>query len=206
MTNGWSIPGRERAAKIVIRVVLRHQRLLAVGLFLAVLLAIVQLSGLRDHFNVAFLRDLVLRHPGSGVLIFVLLFSLGNLIQIPGSIFLAAAVLTLGKLEGGAITYVAAVAGCAATFLSIRALGGDALRLLHNRAAVRILRELDAHPIGSVAALRMLFQTAPAVNYALAMSGIRFRTYLIGTLIGLPLPIAAYCIFFDVLATRLGLR
>jgi len=54
--------------------------------------------------------------------------------------------------------------------------------------------------------LRMLFQTAPAVNYALAMSGIRFRTYLIGTLIGLPLPIAAYCIFFDVLATRLGLR
>jgi uncharacterized membrane protein YdjX (TVP38/TMEM64 family) len=182
MTNVWSIPMRERAAYIVIRVMRRHQRLLAVGLFLAVLLAIVQLSGLRDHFNVAFLRDLVLRHPGSGVVIFVLLFSLGNLIQIPGSIFLAAAVLTLGKLEGGAITYV------------------------HNRVAVRILRELDAHPVGSVAALRMLFQTAPAVNYALAMSGIRFRSYLIGTLIGLPLPIAAYCIFFDVLATRLGLR
>jgi len=197
---------RERAAYIVIRVMRRHQRVLAVGLFLAVLRASVQLSGLRDHFNVAFLRDLVLRHPGSGVVIFVLLFSLGNLIQIPGSIFLAAAVLTLGKLEGGAITYVAAVAGCAATFVSIRALGGDALRLLHNRVAVRILRELDAHPVGSVAALRMLFQTAPAVNYALAMSGIRFRSYLIGTLIGLPLPIAAYCIFFDVLATRLGLR
>jgi uncharacterized membrane protein YdjX (TVP38/TMEM64 family) len=186
--------------------VLRHRRLLAVILFLGSLLAIVQLSGLRDHFSVSFVRELVLRHPGGGLLIFVLLFSLGNLIQIPGSVFLAAAVLTLGKLAGGAITYVAAVAGCTVTFVTIRALGGDALRSLNNRVAVRILRELDAHPIGSIAALRMLFQTAPAVNYALAMSGVRFRTYLIGTLIGLPLPIAVYCIFFDVIATRLGLR
>jgi uncharacterized membrane protein YdjX (TVP38/TMEM64 family) len=38
------------------------------------------------------------------------------------------------------------------------------------------------------------------LNYALAMSGIRFRNYLIGTLVGLPLPIAAYCVFFDFLS------
>ena len=87
--------------------------------------------------------------------------------------------------------------------MTIRALGGDSLRLLENRVAVRILRELDAHPIASVALLRVLFQTMPALNYALAMSGIRFRTYLIGTLAGLPVPIALYCIFFDILATRL---
>lgn len=87
--------------------------------------------------------------------------------------------------------------------MTIRAIGGDALRLLKNRVAVRLLRGLDAHPITSVALLRVLFQTVPALNYALAMSGIKFRTYLIGTLIGLPLPIAVYCIFFDILATGL---
>jgi hypothetical protein len=29
------------------------------------------------------------------------------------------------------------------------------------------------------------------------MSGIRFRHYIFGTLLGLPVPIALYCLFFD---------
>ena len=176
----------------------RFQRLVAVVLFLGVLLAVFEFSGLRGHFNLAFMRQVIEQHQIGGLLLFVLLFSLGNLIQIPGWIFLAAAVLTLGQLWGGVVTYVAAVVSCALTFQTIRALGGDALRQIKNRLAVRILGELDARPIGSVALLRLLFQTAPALNYALSMSGIGFRSYLIGTLLGLPLPIALYCIFFNV--------
>ena len=194
---------RTEALDLAIAFVVRYKRLLGVGLFLGVLLAIVQISGLRDHFNLAFIRQLILEHRIGGLMLFVLLFSLGNLIQIPGWVFLAAAVLTLGRMWGGAVTYAAAAISCAFTFVTIRALGGDSLRLLENRVAVRVLRELDAHPIASVALLRILFQTMPALNYALAMSGIRFRTYLIGTLAGLPVPIALYCIFFDILATRL---
>jgi uncharacterized membrane protein YdjX (TVP38/TMEM64 family) len=106
----------------------------------------------------------------------------------------------LGRAWGGVVTYVAAVASCGITFVTIRALGGDALRLLKNRIAVRLLRQLDAQPIATVALLRVLFQTVPALNYALAMSGIKFRTYLIGTLMGPPVPIAVYCIFSDILA------
>ena len=191
---------------ILISFVWRYKRLLGVGLFLGVLLTVFEVSGLRDHFNLTFMRQVILQHQIGGLMLFVLLFSLGNLIQIPGWVFLAAAVLTLGRVWGGAVTYVAAVTSCAFTFVTIRALGGDALRLLKNRVAVRILRELDAHPIASVALLRILFQTVPALNYALAMSGIKFRTYLIGTLVGLPVPIALYCIFFDILATGLGVR
>jgi uncharacterized membrane protein YdjX (TVP38/TMEM64 family) len=152
------------------------------------------------------MREVILQHRIGGLLLFVLLFSLGNLIQIPGWIFLAAAVLTLGRLWGGAATYVAAVTSCALTFVTIRALGGNALRLLTNRVAVRLLRELDSRPMASIVMLRILFQTVPALNYALAMSGIKFRTYLIGTLLGLPVPIALYCIFFDILATGLHVR
>ena len=191
---------------IMIPIVQRYKRLLGVGLFLGVLLTVFEVSGLRDHFNLAFIRQLILQYRTGGLILFVFLFSLGNLIQIPGWVFLAAAVLTLGRLWGGAVTYVAAVTSCAFTFVTIRILGGDALRLLKSRVAVRLLRELDAHPIASVALLRILFQTVPALNYALAMSGIKFRTYLIGTLVGLPVPIALYCIFFDILATGLGVR
>jgi uncharacterized membrane protein YdjX (TVP38/TMEM64 family) len=104
------------------------------------------------------------------------------------------------------VTYVAAVSSCAFTFVLIRAVGGDALRTLDNRLAVRLLGQLDAHPVRAVALLRIVFQTVPALNYALALSGIRFRSYLVGTLVGLPVPIALYCIFFDLLAGTLHLR
>src|SRR5205823_2128569 len=185
---------------------LRYKRLIGVAVFLAVLFTIFEVSGLRDHFNLAFIRELILQHQVGGLVLFVLLFSLGNLIQVPGIVFLAAAVVTLDRFWGGVVTYVAAMTSCALTFVIIRALGGDALRTLNNRVAVRILRELDARPIASVALLRVLFQTAPALNYALAMSGIKLRNYLVGTLLGLPLPIALYCIFFDLLATGLHVR
>ncbi len=181
----------------------RYKRLLGVFLFLAVLLGIFELSGLRNHFNLEFLRQRILEHEISGLLIFVALFSLGNLVHIPGWIFLAAAVLALGSVWGGVATYVAASVSCVVTFLIIRFLGGDALRDLNNKAAVRILRRLDARPVRSVLLLRALFQTMPALNYALALSGVRFRNYLTGTLLGLPLPIIVYCLFFDSLARAL---
>lgn len=184
----------------------RYGRLVAVLLFLGLLLGTFELSGLRQHFSLEFLQQRILEHRISGLLIFVLLFALGNLVQIPGWLFLAAAVLTLGRTTGGLATYVAASISCVVTFLLIRMLGGDALRRLDSRIAERIFRHLDARPIGSIVLLRVLFQTVPALNYALAMSGVKFRNYLIGTLLGLPLPIAVYCLFFDYLARALRIQ
>ena len=184
----------------------QHKRLLAVVLFLGVLIAVFELSGLREHFNLAFLQQQIAAHHITGLLIFILLFVLGNLIQIPGWLFLAAAVLTLGEVGGGVATYVAACISCAITFLVIRLVGGDALRQLKSRIAKRILSQLDTRPIRSVVLLRVLFQTMPALNYALALSGIRFRQYFIGTLLGLPLPIALYCVFFDYLGMMLKIQ
>lgn len=183
----------------------RYQRLLAVVFFLFLLAVIFQLSGLRGNFNLAFLQRTILANQDSGLLIFVLLFALGNLIQIPGWLFLASAVLTLGKITGGMATYIAAIFSCVTTFVIIRGIGGDALRTLESPLAARILRRLDSHPIRSVMLLRMLFQTIPALNYALALSGIPFWKYLLGTVLGLPLPIALYCLFFDYLATVIKL-
>lgn len=184
----------------------RHQQLLAVVLFLALLFAAFELSGLRDHLSLDFLRDRIIENKLSGLLVFVLMFCLGNLIQIPGWLFLAAAVLALGQFWGGIATYIAASISCVFTFLTIRWLGGDALRKLDNRLAVSLLGQLDARPIGSILILRVLFQTVPALNYSLAMSGVRFGDYLLGTLLGLPLPIVLYCLFFEYLARVLSIH
>ena len=192
------MPGRSRAGHMR-----KYQRLLLVFLLLGLLLAVFEFSGVRGHISLQFLQQQILQNRVGGLLIFILLFSLGNLIQIPGWVFLAAAVLALGRTYGGIATYVAASFSCIFTFLSIRLVGGDALRQIDNRLAAAILRRLDDHPIKSVLLLRMLFQTMPTLNYALALSGIQFRKYLVGTMLGLPLPIMLYCLFFDYLAKTL---
>jgi uncharacterized membrane protein YdjX (TVP38/TMEM64 family) len=181
----------------------QYQRLIAVVLFLAVLLAVFELSGLRGHFNLAFLQQQINENRITGLLVFILLFVLSNLIQIPGWIFLVAAIVTLGRGWGGLATYIAASLSCVVTFLTIRLVGGAALRELKSKTAQRLLGRLDAHPIQSVFLLRVLFQTFPPLNYALSLSGIPFRKYMTGTLLGLPLPIAFYCLLFDYLAKLL---
>ncbi|MCB1907536.1 MAG: VTT domain-containing protein [Rhodocyclaceae bacterium] len=181
------------------------KRLMPVAAFLCVLFAVAEFSGLREHLDLGMLRMLLLQHPVGGVALFVGLFCLGNLAQIPGWLFLAAAVLALGRVGGGLATYMAACVSCMVTFYSVRWLGGDALRQLDGRLARQLLARLDAAPVASMIALRTLFQTAPALNYTLALSGVASRDYLLATLAGLPLPILLYCLFFDYLAMALGI-
>ena len=167
---------------------------------LALLILIFELSGLRQDFSLSFRRDKIENNLYLGLLIFVALFALGNLIQIPGWIFLAAAVITLGKFNGGIATYIAAVFSCLTTFFIVRFVGQDALRGLNNQLAIKLFNQLDKSPVASIIGLRVVFQTVPVLNYTLALAGVKFRHYLIGTLLGLPVPIFFYCLFFDFLA------
>ncbi len=171
-------------------------------MFLLILWGIFEITGVRQNFSLAYVQLQLQSHPIAGLLTFVLLFVLGNLIQIPGGVFLAAAVLTLGQWMGGIVTYVAANTACLVTFVLIRWMGGNVLRKLDNKVLIAILSRLDAHPVQSIALSRIVFQTLSALNYGLAMSGVKLRDYMLGTLLGLPLPVALYCVFFDFLATR----
>jgi uncharacterized membrane protein YdjX (TVP38/TMEM64 family) len=178
----------------------RYRRIVFVLLFLSLLLLAVQWSGLRQDFSVASLRLTLAGSRWEGLLLFVLLFSIGNLAQVPGWIFLASAVLVLGKLNGGLVTYLAASVSCAVTFLGVRWVGGDAVRQMRGKLAGQLLSRLHAHPVRNVIILRTVFQTLAALNYTLAMSGIGFRQYMVASLLGLPLPIAAYCLLFEYIA------
>ena len=89
-------------------------------LLLVLLWAAFRMSGLDAHFSVQFLHDQFERHKLGGLLVFIGAFALGNLVQIPGWVFLASAVLALGRVWGGVATYVAACATCITTFWIIR--------------------------------------------------------------------------------------
>ena len=82
--------------------------------------------------------------------------------------------------------------------------GWDCSAPMKNRYAMRYSRDWTRihHEYRAVA---HVFQTVPALNYAFALVGVRLRRYLLGTLLGLPLPIALYCLFFAQLARHFQL-
>jgi uncharacterized membrane protein YdjX (TVP38/TMEM64 family) len=75
---------------------------------------------------------------------------------------------------------------------------------LESPFAQKILAKLDSNPIKTIILLRTFFQTAPALNYTLALSGINFQKYALGTLLGLPLPVILYCLFFSYIKTSIS--
>ncbi len=172
-------------------------RLVLVAAFLLSLSLIAYAFDLKESFNLEAIKILFMDNLLIGISIFVGLFVIGNFIQIPGLIFLAAAVLTLGKVHGGIVTYLAAITSCMVSFFVIRAIGGQALTNLKFAWANKIFNQLGNYPIRSIFILRSVFQTQPLLNYSLALSNVKFRDYLIGTIIGLPLPITVYCLFID---------
>lgn len=178
-------------------------KIFSLAAFILFVFLIFEFTGLRENFSLPFLRSSIEAHLILGSLLFIAMFAIGNIIQIPGWIFLAAAVLALGKVSGGLVTYLAANISCLLTYLLVEFLGKDALRGLTNPLALKLFSGLDKYPIRTVFALRLFFQTLPIVNYGLALSGVKFKQYFIGTLIGLPLPLFLYCWFFDYLAQNL---
>ena len=179
----------------------RYGRLLALLLLVLALVLLERATGLREHLNLQYLQQQLHGHPVSGLALCVVLFAVANMLHLPGWIFLAAAVYAFGRLDGGLLTYVAASISCVTTFVTIRLIGGDVSASLNRPLALRLLAQLHAHPVRNVVILRTLFQTLPTLNYALALSGLRLRDYVAGTLLGLPLPIAVYCVFFELLIT-----
>ena len=77
-------------------------------------------SGVRAQISVAQLRQSFEQHWLLGLASFAVLFAIGNLIHIPGWVFLAAAVLALGRGWGGLVTYVGACLSCLSTFVVLR--------------------------------------------------------------------------------------
>jgi uncharacterized membrane protein YdjX (TVP38/TMEM64 family) len=178
------------------------KKIILITLFLVTLFIIAELTGIRDNFTIAYIQSLFLNNIIISSLLFSFLFSVANLLQIPGWIFLVAAISSLGKFHGATLTYIAANISCIISYLIVGYLGDDALRKIDNRFIIKTLKNLDKHPIRSMILLRLVFQTFPPINYTLALSGVRLRDYVISCMIGLPIPIIVLTIFFEVFFKR----
>lgn len=180
-------------------------RLVVMIAVLAGLVIVGRATGITDNFSVEALRHAAECAGPWGWALIVLAFTIGLLLQVPGLVFAAAAILCYGPYVGGLLAYLGAVTSCSLVFALVRLAGGDLLSGFGDRPWVaRALSQLETHPVRTVTLLRLVFWSSPQLNYAFALSGVRFLHHLVGTLIGLiPIKIAVV-VFFDRLLVYLG--
>jgi uncharacterized membrane protein YdjX (TVP38/TMEM64 family) len=119
-------------------------------------------------------------------LLFVLLQGMITVTPVPRTVFTVAA----GVLFGGIIGVLLAVAGtslaAAIAFWLVRLLGGRfARRHADHRAMTWVRARLERSSLLAMVSLRLI-PAVPfsAMNYASALSGVRFAPYLLGTALG----------------------
>ncbi|MDF1862334.1 MAG: VTT domain-containing protein [Verrucomicrobiales bacterium] len=174
-SQGDTRRGRPRAGRA---------RLVLVLLFLTGLYALGKWSGLYEEMTLKGVREQILAAGPRGALLLVLLFVIGLLIQVPGMVFVVAGFLVYDPVRGAALAFGGSILALTVSFFVVRRIGGQPFRQIRFKWVQRVLSHLEERPLLTVALLRLVLQLSPVVNYALALSGIRYRDYILGSLIG----------------------
>ncbi|MDC0230835.1 VTT domain-containing protein [Aureispira] len=119
--------------------------------------------------------------------------------NVPGAVFLIFAILTYGYFWGILISYITALLCAMINFLFARFIGGKALSEIKNKRIQRALSKVETNPISTLFWLRMFLLLSPVVNYAMALTNIKFKHFFIGNVIAMLFPfviIIAGTVFF----------
>jgi uncharacterized membrane protein YdjX (TVP38/TMEM64 family) len=174
-----------------------HLRLILAAVLIVILIAAGKITGAHQYFTPDKVQDLVQDAGIWGYVLFIIIFSIGELLHIFGLIFVAAGVYAFGEFAGLLLGIVGGTIAVCVSFLVMRTVGGRAFTRIDKPWVVRILQRLDTKPIRTVIILRLVFIMYPSLNYLLALTSIRFRDYLIGSVVGLIIPISVFVFFFD---------
>lgn len=172
-------------------------RLVLLAAVIAATYVVGRATGVTESLTLEGVRDAVAGAGAVGVVGFVALFAAGELVHVPGLVFVGAAVAVWGPAQGGLVAAVGALVSLVTSFVFVRGIGGKALDGVQNGLARRILGHLERRPVTTVALCRAVFVLSPPVTYALALSPVRFRDYLVGSAIGLVPPVSIAVVVFD---------
>jgi uncharacterized membrane protein YdjX (TVP38/TMEM64 family) len=125
--------------------------------------------------------------------LFVGAFVLGSFVGLPGMAFVVGGRLAFGPWLGFALGYGGGLIAVTLPFLAARFLRRQPETPWRpkNRHLAKIFEQLDVHPLRSVIVLRLILWFNPPLSYALALTRLRLRDYVLGCALALAPVVAA---------------
>jgi uncharacterized membrane protein YdjX (TVP38/TMEM64 family) len=168
-------------------------RLTLLALFLIGIYVIGRMTGFTEGLTVDGIRESMRAAGVGGFLVFVATFCVGQLLYIPGFVFVMVSGLAYGPVWGSVASVIAATISVAVSFVIVRTIGGQPLKNVNIQRPFlqKPLDRLEQQPIRSMIVIRLFLWAIPPVNYTLAMSGVTFRDYMVAAVIGMTPPFVA---------------
>ncbi len=166
------------------------------AVFLVGVFAIGRATGFTDQLTVDGIRASMRAAGVGGFLVFAATFAIGQLLYIPGFVFVAVAGLAYGPVWGSVASIVAATISVGISFVIVRTIGGQPLTEIQVPFLKKWLDRLEQQPLRSMIVIRVFLWAIPPVNYTLAMSGVTFRDYMIAAMIGMTPPFIVISVLF----------
>lgn len=163
-------------------------RIALLVILVLVLAAAGHFSGLASSLTRERVTELAQGWGAAGVMLYVAVFAGAEIMQLPGAVFVVAAVAAYGPWFGTLIAYFGMNVASVAVFLFGRLVAGKALSEMAHPRVMALMREVERAPIRTAALARGVFFVLPGMGYALALSSIRLRDFVIGSAIGLAVP------------------
>lgn len=171
-------------------------RLLLLAAFLIGVYVLGKTTGFTDQLTVDGIRESMRNAGVAGFLVFILTFAVGQLLYIPGFVFVAVAGLAYGPVWGSVASIIAATISVGVSFVIVRTIGGQPLKQIKQPFLKKWLDRLEEEPLRSMIVIRLFLWAIPPVNYTLAMSGVGFRDYMIAAIIGMTPPFILISVLF----------
>jgi len=136
---------------------------------------------------------------------FIVAFTVGELLHLPGIAFVVGARVLFGPTLGLAIGYAGALIALTVSFAVARGVVRAARATREPwrprwRPLARAFERLEAWPVATIALLRAVFFLAAPLTYALAATKVRFRDHVLGTTIGIIVPVIVWNVLGTVIA------
>jgi uncharacterized membrane protein YdjX (TVP38/TMEM64 family) len=171
-------------------------RLTLLAMFLVAVYAVGRVTGFTEQLTVEGIRESMRAAGIGGFFVFLVTFSVGQLLYIPGFVFVAVAGLAYGPVWGSVASIIAATISVGVSFVIVRTIGGQPLKQINKPFIKKWLDRLEQQPLRSMIVIRLFLWAIPPVNYTLAMSGVRFRDYMIAAVIGMTPPFVFISVLF----------
>lgn len=157
-------------------------------------------TALADHLDPSWLAQQMRDSGLVGIGLYLVTFSIGELMAIPATVFFATAVGVYGFMPGGLLACFGAAVACTFSFAVARATGRWILEKRSPGVFARYAPYIESQPIRAIIVLRLLYGASPPVNWLLALADIRPREFVIGTVGGLVPNALVYAWLIDQIA------
>jgi len=170
-------PGRFRRAAILKAVILI--------LFVAAAVVTVRFIGVRDFLTVEKLGAWLAAAGFWAPLAFILVYSAGVCLFIPGTLLTALGAAIFGPYWGFVYVWVAAMMGAAGAFLIGRYLGREFAASLIGDKLKKYDDAIEHNGFATVLYLRLVYFPFTPMNFGMGLTKVRFRDYIWGTGLGI---------------------